>query len=133
MQAPLLMRRHERGSREWRADAVTLRGRRECGQTRDDCEDRRAIIANIQSMLNIHSLLVSFLVSALFRTATALPGSIVCPHTLCAHTGHTLCAQHCVPTHIVCQHRAHIVCQTQKEEEGYFLGMSARIEASQAR
>ena len=49
MQAPLRMRRRE-GAREWRAGAVTLRGRRKCSQGRDDRKDRRGMIANIHSM-----------------------------------------------------------------------------------
>ena len=49
LQVPPRMRRRE-GAREWRAGAVTLRGRRECSQRRDDREDRRRMIANIYSM-----------------------------------------------------------------------------------
>ena len=83
MQVPLRMRRRKCGAREWLAGAVTLRGRRECGQARDDRKDRHGMIANIHSMLNIHSLARSsrVLQNRHGAAAAALPGSIVCPNT----------------------------------------------------
>ena len=68
--ADVAPRRRPRMACRATAGAVTLRGRRECGQARDDREDRCGMIANIHFMFEYS--FVTSLISLLAR-ASELP------------------------------------------------------------